>query len=139
VRVVVDSNVLVSIALKSRALAPIQEAWLEERFTLLGSEPLLRELEEVLRRDKFERFITPKEIDVFMTSLREVVAWERPQEPYPAFSDPKDSFLLAMVRDAEADLLVTGDGALLALRQFEGASIVSPREFIELLVEGRRP
>lgn len=134
-RVVVDSNVLISIALKSKALAPIRQAWLEGRFTLLGSEPLFAELEAVLRRSKFERLITPEEVGVFISSLREVVTWERPREPYPTFSDPKDSFLLAMVRDAEAELLVTGDGALLELRQFEAASIISPREFVELLAE----
>ncbi len=132
-RVVVDSNVLVSIALKSKALAPIREAWLEGRFTLLGSEPLFAELEAVLRRGKFERLITPKEVDVFISSLRELVTWTHPAEPYPDFSDPKDSFLLAMARDSGAEMLVTGDKTLLDVGKFERTYIVSPRAFIEKL------
>jgi putative PIN family toxin of toxin-antitoxin system len=129
--VVVDSNVLVSIALKSKALAPIREAWVEGRFTLLGSEPLLRELEEVLRRDKFDRLITPLEVDVFLSSLRETVTWLDLKEPYPGFSDPKDSFLLAMARNSGAQILVTGDKALLDLGRFEETEILSPRAFVE--------
>lgn len=129
-RVVVDSNVLISIALKSKALIAIREAWLEERFTLLGSEPLLHELEEVLRRNKFVRLITPEEVDVFISSLREVMTWVHLREPYPEFSDPKDSFLLAMARDSGAEMLVTGDKALLDLGQFEETMIISPRTFV---------
>ena len=53
-------------------------------------------------------------------------------DPYPDFSDPDDRFLLAMVRDGGADVLVTGDRALLELNTFEGVPVVSAREFLEL-------
>ena len=131
--VIVDSNVLVSIALKSTVLAPIQEAWLEERFILLGSQTLLREIEEVLRRKKFRALLSLEEVDVFLANLREAVTWMEPREPYPDFSDPKDMFLLAMARDYKAELFVTGDRALLKLGHFEETIILSPRDFIERL------
>jgi predicted nucleic acid-binding protein len=41
--------------------------------------------------------------------------------------------ILACARDAAADYVVTGDEDLLVLKNYEGISIVNPREFEKLL------
>lgn len=56
--VVLDSNVLVSFAIRSSKLQPLQNAWRAKRFTSLVSLYLLAEVEDVLSREKFERYIT---------------------------------------------------------------------------------
>lgn len=90
-------------------------------------------MRDVLNRDKFKRLITTEAINIFLEDLSAKVAWVVPQKPFPTFIDPKDDYLLAMIRDGEADLLVTEDGALLELESFEATEIISPRTFIELL------
>jgi predicted nucleic acid-binding protein len=40
--------------------------------------------------------------------------------------------ILACARDAVADYVVTGDEDLLVLKNYEGISIVNPREFEKL-------
>lgn len=47
--------------------------------------------------------------------------------------DPDDDYILAAAVNAGCDYLVTGDKDLLALKKFEGMSIVTPREFAELV------
>jgi predicted nucleic acid-binding protein len=47
--------------------------------------------------------------------------------------DPEDDYVLAAVRLGRADYLVTGDHGLLALREYAGAKIVGPREFVTIL------
>lgn len=50
--------------------------------------------------------------------------------PHPNFSDPKDRYLLAMLRDSDAELLVTGNKVLLAVEHFEGKPILLPAAFL---------
>ena len=54
-------------------------------------------------------------------------------KPFPEFGDPKDRYLLAMLRDSDAEALVTGDKALLVLDDFEGRPIISPADFLTSL------
>lgn len=44
--------------------------------------------------------------------------------------DPKDNYLLALVKDAKADFLTTGDQDLLVLKSFEGTEIITYRDFL---------
>jgi putative PIN family toxin of toxin-antitoxin system len=65
--------------------------------------------------------------------------------------DPKDDVVcfrltktavVACAVEGEADYIVSGDEDLLALKAYEGAEIVAPRRFLEILQEGparRRP
>ena len=45
--------------------------------------------------------------------------------------DPDDDRVLAAALDAGCSHLVTGDSDLLALKQFRGVAIVTPRQFME--------
>ena len=58
-----------------------------------------------------------------------------PEERRPITGDPEDDYVLATGRLARASYLVTGDHDLLAIKQYEGMAIVSPREFLEILGE----
>jgi putative PIN family toxin of toxin-antitoxin system len=47
--------------------------------------------------------------------------------------DPDDNRILAAALDGDCSHLVTGDNDLLVLKQFNEISIVTPREFAELI------
>ena len=50
----------------------------------------------------------------------------------PICRDSDDDLILACARDAVADYVVTGDEDLLVLKNYEGISILNPREFEKL-------
>ena len=45
--------------------------------------------------------------------------------------DPKDNFILALSKDSGADYLLTGDGDLLDLREFEGTKISKISDYLK--------
>jgi putative PIN family toxin of toxin-antitoxin system len=55
----------------------------------------------------------------------------------PVCRDADDDWVLATALAGTADVIVTGDGDLLALGTHEGVRILSPRQFIERLASGR--
>lgn len=77
---------------------------------------LLDELDEVLHRPKFARFITSEQADVFLVLLRDQAEMDSDQVAVTELSrDPDDDYLIALARNIEADALVSGDKDLLEL------------------------
>lgn len=87
--------------------------------TLLMPDDLLAELERTLGTKPYLKTrITPEQAHVFVTALR-AIAELLPAIPEPlprVVRDPHDDYLLAAAVFAEAEILVTGDDDLLALR-----------------------
>lgn len=133
-RVVLDTNVLISLALaQGGPLLELREAWGAGRFGVIVSAPLLDEVRKVLERPKIATRLSQERRDGLLLRLERLTEPVTCSEPYPEAPDPADDFLLAMLRDGDAELLVTGDGALLELKTFGGVEILSAREFSERL------
>lgn len=132
-RIVLDTNVFVSFALDSAGLRPLRRAWREDRFQILVSDVLIHEIKAVLGRPKLVRFLEDGARERLLAQIRDSGEWVALVEPYPEFSDSTDRYLLAMLRDSDADALITGDKVLLKLERFEGTPILSPAEFLRRL------
>ena len=94
---------------------------------------MLDELEKTLARPKLRRLLDDDEISAFLELLRGGLAdWvEDPEEPPNVKSrDPKDDYLIAAARSAQATL-VTGDADLLELSG--SIPVMSPRAFLKTL------
>ncbi len=133
-RAVLDTNVLVSALISpgggsARLLLELRSG----AFELIVSPLLIVELREVLRRDKFRRYVTEAEADAYVELIRtEAVLRPDPApSPEPLGADPDDEFLIDLARDASVDALVTGDAHLLDLRAIIPA--MTPAEFLETL------
>lgn len=123
-RVFFDTNVLVS-AYAARGICTDLV-----RLVLAGHELLTGEVNlEELRRVLSERFHAPAErLDAIESELRAETVVPRPTEPSTIpVRDPDDSWVLASALSAGADLLVTGDGDLLAVAEQVSIPIVDPR------------
>lgn len=107
-KVVLDPNVLVSAAVTTGVSAELLDRWFDDRpFDLVVCPALLAELRRVLARPKFRRWITADEAAVLVDRLeREADACPDPEEVSAVTRDPKDDYLVALFRDAGADLLV---------------------------------
>ncbi len=133
-RAVLDPNVLVSalispIGSSARLVVELHSG----SFELVTSPRLLGELGDVLRREKFRRYVTEAEVDAYVEFLRqESIVLDDPEPPLePLSHDPDDEYLITLARSAAAEALVSGDDHLLRLRGI--IPVVSPRDFLKSL------
>lgn len=116
-RAVLDPGVLVSALITpSGTPAKLLLSAGEGGFELIVSPLLLEELELVLRREKFRRYVDLDSVATYVDLLRrsaEIAA--DPETPPPIHcADPDDDYLIALAHSQNA-ALVSGDSHLLAL------------------------
>jgi putative PIN family toxin of toxin-antitoxin system len=124
VRIFLDTNVLAS-ALTTRGLcADLLQSVLAEH-ELIISVPVLEELDDILPR----KFQLPAEIvKEFLELLkREGTLVTHAVSVQLNLRDADDERILANALAGSADVFVTGDRELLALKKVKGVPIVSPR------------
>ena len=136
-RVVADTNVLVSGLLWPGPPAHFLDAAVRREFHLLTSEELLAELEDVLSRAHLEprlrvRGRTVAEVMIKQRVLATLVA---PAEiaPPAQLRDLKDLPVLRCAVGGQAQTIVTGDKDLLVLGEFQAVVITTPRIFLATL------
>jgi len=132
-RFVVDTNVIVSALLFYESTPGQAFASAAQRGKVLISDALVRELGEVLGRDKFRRYVTRDECEAFLEAFiyeSELVATTTTIQ---ACRDEKDNALLGLAVDGKADVVVTGDDDLLVLNPFQGIEIVTPARLLSIL------
>ena len=130
-RLVVDTNLFVSAAINGRSREQLDRVLLNPALNILVDTALLAELDEVIHRPKFKRYITDNQINGFLDLLFERCLFVHTTSTVKASPDPKDDFLLALCLDNQADYLLTGNKVdLLALRQFGITRILTLAEFL---------
>lgn len=129
-RVVLDTNVLVSALLFRGRLSRFVRLWKERAITPVLSRESYAEFRAVLEYPKFG--LTPYEIDALLQE--EILPFFEVVEiagPVPAICrDPDDNIFLAIAAAVEADWLVTGDADLQSLSNHQRTRIVTPQEFL---------
>ena len=134
-RVFFDTNVLVS-AVATRGICADLLRLVALDHDLVVGEVVLTEMRRVLEtrmRLPLERI---NEIERFLRAY-EVVAKPAAMDPV-VVRDEADRWVLANARAAQADVLITGDGDLLAVAATAGVHIITPRDFWEELRRGAR-
>jgi putative PIN family toxin of toxin-antitoxin system len=137
VKLVIDTNTLISGSLWEGPSASLLEAVERGTATLITSPALLAEFAEVLSRPKFALRIATRGTSAAAlsrklgdkASLVTPVVLPLP----PALRDPKDLPVLACAVAAEADAIVTGDKDLLVLASFRGIPIITAQQALQRL------
>ena len=127
-RVVFDTNIFVSALILpgSRAEEALTRV-IEGTDRLILSKPILDELLGVLAR-KFSR--DREELARVAVWLGELAEWVRPAQHLSVAADEADNRILECALSGRAEVIVTGDKALLRLRAFEGVGIVTLRDYL---------
>jgi len=132
-RFVFDTNVIVSAVLLKNSISRRAFDEAQTQGQLLISLDILNELNEVLRREKFNKYITEQERLQFLSALvREAVLVEV-TDVVNECRDPKDDKFLELAVSGKADYIVSGDKDLLVLHPFRGIFIVKPNQLIDSL------
>jgi putative PIN family toxin of toxin-antitoxin system len=129
-RVVVDTNVLVSAALKQKSMPGMAALLVERRGGLLKSLATEQQLFEVVARPYFDALIDP-DTRAWLKRLMGAAELVAISERIAACRDPTDDKFLELAINGRADLIVSGDGDLLALNPFRDIPIVTPAVFVQ--------
>lgn len=124
-RIVVDTNVLVSAVLKANSLPFQVVRWIDRNVGLLKSVAAEQEVLNVLDRPHIAAITIPSfRADVVgLLAMAELVTIV---ERITACRDPADDKFLELAVNGRADLIVSGDRDLLALDPFRGIPILTP-------------
>ncbi len=131
-RVVLDTNTVLSALLFPHGrLTWLRDEWKSGRLSPLASEATVRELIRVLAYPKFR--LDKEEIETllgeYLPFIEIVEMGSGDPEDILRCQDPDDQMFLALATAGKAEVLVSGDQALLDLSDKASFSIASPVEF----------
>jgi putative PIN family toxin of toxin-antitoxin system len=129
-RLVVDTNVVVSAALKPISLPADALFFSFTSGDLYVSPEILQEYEETLSRPKFQ--FPPGVVKEILDTISENARVVRSHTRLSVADDPDDNKFLECALVSEADYLITGNLADYPER-FETTHIVTPRQFLTLV------
>jgi len=113
-RVVIDTNLWIRALLGGRITLPLLEAWRRNEFTVIASQHLIDELDNVWQRPRLRQRINVRDAHLLIEQLRFRSEMVEPTTVPPRCRDPKDHPVLAAAIDGRADAIVTGDADLRA-------------------------
>lgn len=139
--IVLDTNVIVSSVInKHGPSAKIRQLWKEhELFDVAVSNPILEEIERVMGKKHIQkRHGWSKEgIHRFVKNLREKCYVVSPTKRVRVVkNDPTDNMFFECALEAQARFIISGNEKhVLKIPQYKGIRVVSPRDFVENIIE----
>jgi len=131
-RVVLDTNVLISAVLFGGKPRQILEKAIRGEIRLCLSEPILDELKGVLQRSKFG--YSPEMIQFILMELTGIADFVNPTESlHVILEDPDDNKILECAVEAKAHYVITGDLHLLKISRYLNIEVLNAGAFLERL------
>lgn len=131
-KIVVDTNVHLSYLLsraKSNAVA-VALGLVYSFHTPVQSAETFAELEDVVFRPKFDRYLQGADRQAFLDAIRARSLFVYDVEPLKISRDPKDDIFFALAKASNADIILSGDKKdVLSIPEFKSTPL-SPHEFI---------
>ena len=131
IKVIVDTNILISAILKDRLPEKVILLIIEdERFDWLASEEIIQEYKTVITRPKFH--IHEDEIKFQFDLIDRMTTIVYPDLNITFQRDQKDAKFLSCSLASNADFLITGDSDLADMGHYNNTRIISVSEFVLL-------
>ncbi len=129
IRLVLDTNVLVSAIFYAGTPFAILDAWRHKRVAFVVTREILEEYRETGAR--LGRRFPAIALDPWLELIEQyAVLVDAAALPQQVCTDPDDDMFLACAIAAGATVICSGDKALLALSGYRGIAIMRPREFV---------
>jgi len=133
-RIILDNNVFISGIFWKGVPNDIIKLAEKGKLEVFTTNEILEELFGVLKREKFRFLFEEAKTninEVFEKALEMVKICEPVKKIRIIKKDPSDNKFLACAVSCRATFIISGDIHLLELREFQGISIISPREFLK--------
>ena len=128
-RVVLDTNVLVSAIISNGKSRELLKKGIENQYSIVMSDLILKELITVLRRPKFD--LSEDELQrTILAQIRTAEVVKVKTKIKAVKEDPKDDMIIDTAIDGCADTIVTGDNHLLALKCFMGIKVTTVEKML---------
>lgn len=130
-RIVIDTNVLISGIFWGGVPFEILDLWARNKITLLTSQAILSEYARVLQEYGLKRNRT----DLTEGWLHFIVQYSHIIHTHRKFHvcrDTEDNMFLDCAVEGSAQYIVSGDKDLLTLQNFMGVNIVTPMKFTKI-------
>jgi len=133
IRLVLDTNILISSILAPKSIPAQVLNWGEDNGIILYSRDTLTELLSVLKRKKFAKYLELEEIEELSERIK--TTWYRISiiQKVNLCRDKKDDKFIELALNGDASYLITGDQDLLVLHPIQDISILTPRDFWNLV------
>ena len=136
-RIVLDTNVLISAVLFGGTPRQVLELIIAGKVECSISVAMLDELRDVLLRPKFG--LSAAQTAMIVEEVHAIAEVVSPNERIDhVVSDPDDNMVLECAVEAKASVVVTGDSHLLDLQAFQNVPILSPADFLKMLTKSIR-
>ncbi|MBI1297101.1 putative toxin-antitoxin system toxin component, PIN family [bacterium] len=132
-RFVFDTNTIVSAFLFENSAPGRALLVALGRGEVLLSAPISAELTTVLRREKFNRYISQQKRDRLLKAMIQSSVLIDITSSIDACRDPKDNTVLELAVSGAAHCIISGDEDLLTLNPFREIPILKPVTFLEWL------
>lgn len=129
-KIVLDTNVLVSGIFFSGPPYDILKAWRDGKIRLVFSTEILKEYQRVTD-ELAQQFPEVDVSEILELLMVEAEIAHAPPLPKPVCSDPEDDKFLACAVVSSAKYVITGDKKLLEVSSHGNVEIVSPRWFVD--------
>jgi len=130
-RVVVDTNVLVSALLNHGKPAELLARLIKEHQIILTN-LIIDEFYEVMAEERFR--INDKDTQNFLSNILKRSKLVKPRSRYEVvLKDSDDNMIVNAAYKSEANFIVTGDKHLLNLKAFKRTEIVNVADMLEIL------
>jgi len=127
---VIDTNTFVSSVLVAKSIPSLALQAIRKSGVILISIDTLEELQKVMTRRKFDRYVTQTIRSEFISQIVRQSELIEIKESIIACRDPKDDKFLEVAVNGKADYLITGDRDLLVLHPFRNIQILTPADFL---------
>lgn len=131
IKVVFDTNVLVSALLFRGGLSKIVDLWVKGKIVPVISRDTFEEFKKVLFYPKFS--LTEKEVKIIIEEniLPFFEVADITADVKGLCRDPDDDKFLSCAVSAGADFIVSGDNDLCDLRKYKSVKIIHPQDFFK--------
>jgi hypothetical protein len=135
-RFVFDTNVVISALLLRRSVSRQAFDRAISIGKLLISHATVAELNQVLSKQKFRKYITREESVEFLNAFVQNGIMVEVTRYISICRDPRDDKFIELAIAGQAKCIVTGDKDLLNLHPFGELAILTPRQFLEFSIAG---
>ena len=131
-RIVIDTGTLISAALRVGSIPSLAYEKALRGYEICVSKDTFAELERVIRRDKFDKYLALEERTAFVALYRARATMLATSATARDCRDPEDNKFLELALSAPAKIILSSDPDLYLMHPYRGIAILKPSDFLEL-------